>query len=147
MGKISVTIILVLALLGAATSCSRAGDENSQNRVIEITERMFIGQVNEIYINRQGYLGKTVKIEGIFVQSEYEGNWYYFVGRNGPGCCGTDGFVGFEVSWNRNREYPAHDSWVEATGIMKEDNQGNYLYLDLVSLTVLEKRGREQVFQ
>ena len=148
MGKNSIIIIASLALLVLAAGCSRKGNEGTQNRVIEITERMFISQVNDVYINRRDYLGKTIKLEGIFFISQNEENRYYFTGRNGPGCCGNDGFVGFEVLWDRNRErYPEHDSWVEAVGIVKEGTQGNNLYLDLASLTVLEKRGREQVFQ
>ncbi|MCL2043725.1 MAG: hypothetical protein FWG89_06265 [Treponema sp.] len=148
MGKFFVTVIIIPVLLVLTAGCTRAENEGSQNRVIEITERMFIGQVNNIYINRADYLGKTIKIEGIFIQSEHEGNLLNFVGRNGPNCCGDDGFIGFEVSWDRNREhYPEHDSWVEASGILKEDYQNNYIYLELISLTVLERRGREQVFQ
>ena len=147
MGKISGTIIMIMAFAGLAASCTRAGNESSQNGIVEIRERMFISQVNDVYINRQSYLGRTIKIEGIFIRSENNGSWHNFVGRNGPGCCGNDGFVGFEVSWDRTQTYPEHDSWVEAVGIVKDDNQGNYLYLDLVSLNVQEKRGRDQVFQ
>ena len=149
MGKFSWAIIVVLTLLILTAGCDKSEKEGSQNRVIVISERMFISQVNDIYMNRQGYLGRTVKIEGIFVRSEQDGNWYNFVGRNGPNCCVNDqGFIGLEVSWDRNQEtYPEHNSWVEATGIVTEESPGSYVYLDLISLTELQRRGREQVFQ
>jgi len=76
---------------------------------------------------------------------------YCFVLRYGPGCCGYDGNVGFEVAWDNEKEkpYPGEDSWVEATGELKtyEEDFMEYLYLDLVSLNILDKRGQETVMQ
>jgi hypothetical protein len=56
------------------------------------------------------------------------------------------------VKWDKNRAkpYPAAESWVEVTGILKtyeEDGYYQFLYLDLSSLDVLSKRGAETVFQ
>jgi hypothetical protein len=54
--------------------------------------------------------------------------------------------------WDKTsaKPYPAEDSWVEATGVLKlhsEDSNSQYLYLDLASLNILDKRGMEFVFQ
>ena len=113
--------------------------------IIEIGERLFIGQVNEIYLNANNYLGKTIKLEGIFIQEHWEGADYYFVIRNGPGCCGDDGVVGFQVAWAANQPYPEVQSWVEAIGVLESRriNDRSYLYLNLSSLTVLDRRGQE----
>ena len=127
---------------------------NNSGETIEITEKLFISQVNDVYLNTNDYLGKTIKLEGIFKEEQW-GNplkSYYFVIRYGPGCCGNDGNVGFEVAWAQDREqqYPAAGSWVEAAGALKtykEDGYGNLLYLDLSSLNVLSKRGAETVSQ
>jgi uncharacterized membrane protein YcgQ (UPF0703/DUF1980 family) len=120
--------------------------------VVEIKEKMFIAQVNDVYLNADDYMGKTIKLEGIFKQDEGYDKSYFFVIRYGPGCCGFDGTAGFEVVWANEKagHYPAVDSWVEAAGVLKsykEDEYMQYLYLDLASLNVLSKRGAETVLQ
>jgi uncharacterized membrane protein YcgQ (UPF0703/DUF1980 family) len=115
--------------------------------VIEIKEKMFIGQTNDIYLNHDDYLGKTIKLEGIFKQESP----YYYVLRYGPGCCGYDGSAGFEVLWDNtiNRNYPNDNDWVEAVGILKsfDGDENNGIYIALSQLTVLQKRGAELVRQ
>jgi putative membrane protein len=139
-------IITMLAVLLCITSCSK----NEKTDVIEIGEKMFIAQVNDIYLNADDYLGKKIKLEGVFKKSTGEES-YYFVLRYGPGCCGNDGLVGFEVAWAKEKAkpYPADDSWVEAEGVLKSyEEQGYQLsYIDLISLNVLAKRGSETVTQ
>jgi uncharacterized membrane protein YcgQ (UPF0703/DUF1980 family) len=141
-------IIPALVILLCVTSCKKR--ENTD--IVEIGEKMFIAQVNDIYLNADDYLGKKIKLEGIFKQSTGE-EPYCFVIRYGPGgCCGMDANVGFEVAWAKEnaKPYPVVDSWVEATGVLKtyeEDGYANYLYLDLSSLNVLSRRGAETVKQ
>jgi uncharacterized membrane protein YcgQ (UPF0703/DUF1980 family) len=123
----------------------------TNKEIIEIKEKMFIAQTNDVYLNAEDYLGKTIKLEGLFKQDDGYGKTYSFVIRYGPGCCGYDGTAGFEVAWTneKNRKYPAVDSWVEATGVLKtyQEDSMQYLYLDLASLNVLSKRGAETVLQ
>jgi uncharacterized membrane protein YcgQ (UPF0703/DUF1980 family) len=124
----------------------------SKKDVIEIKDKLFISQVNYVYVNPEDYLGKTIKLEGIFKEERGNDKSYCFVLRYGPGCCGYDGNVGFEVAWDKEKgkPYPVEDSWVEATGELKtyeEDGYSQYLYLDLISLNVLNKRGTETVMQ
>jgi len=160
MGKKSAGKNLFFAVLMVVTAsffilgCSGAKKtEASDNNIIEIKEKMFISQVNDVYINTDDYLGKTIKLEGLFKQEDSdEGVSYHFVLRYGPGCCGYDGNVGFEVKWDENntQPYPKEDSWVESTGVLKyyaENGYDQYLYLDLISLNVLNKRGAETVLQ
>jgi len=141
--------ILNLILL-FATGCTKT---NNNNNVVEIKEKMFISQVNDVYLNKEDYFGKTIKLEGIFMmeQSTAREEPYCFVLRYGPGCCGTDGNVGFEIAWaeNRKKTYPEKNAWVEATGVLKtyEEDDYEYLYLDLSSLNVLKTRGEEIVTQ
>ena len=124
----------------------------SKKGVIEIKEKMFISQVNDVYLNKDDYLGKTIKLEGLFKMDQGYDKTYCFVLRYGPGCCGNDGNVGFEVAWDKEKEkpYPGEDAWVEATGELKtyeEDGELEFLYLDLISLKVMDKRGQETVLQ
>jgi zinc transport system permease protein len=124
--------------------------------LIEIREKMFIAQTNDVYLNAEDYLGKTIKLEGLFKSEQYmdnggPGNVYCFVLRYGPGCCGNDGNAGFEVAWDDDPEstYPKQDDWVEAVGTLKTYTEDGYpyLYLALSSLTVLDERGAEFVTQ
>ncbi len=139
-------IIPALAVLFCVTGCTK----KNASDVVEIGEKMFIAQINDIYLNANDYYGKTIKLEGVFKKSTGE-EPYYFVLRYGPGCCGNDGLVGFEVSWDKEnaQPYPDDNSWVEAQGVLKSyDFKGYQLsYIDLSSLNVLAKRGSETVTQ
>ncbi|MDR2768886.1 MAG: metal ABC transporter permease, partial [Treponema sp.] len=76
--------------------------------VVEIKEKMFIAQTNDIYLNAEDYLGKTIRLEGLFKTDSYDdlSKTYCFVMRYGPGCCGNDGSAGFEVAWPEEAKRP-----------------------------------------
>jgi hypothetical protein len=121
-------------------------------KILEIKEKMFIAQTNDVYLNQEDYLGRTIKLEGLFKREQYAGSPfdYCFVLRYGPGCCGSDGNAGFEVAWDAEAApYPAIDDWVEAVGTLKtyEEDGYPYLYIALSSLRVLDRRGAEFVTQ
>jgi hypothetical protein len=129
--------------VAASMSSAKAGD------IIDIGEKMFATQINEIYLNAEDYLGKTLRYQGMFQNQLWAdtGVVYCYVVRNGPGCCGTDSNPGFEVLWDS--DYPKMDDWVEATGVLeayKEDGF-DYLRLRLSSLEVMDTRGAETVYQ
>lgn len=117
--------------------------------VIEIKEKMFVAQTNDIYFNADDYIGKTIKYEGIFdiYVAPANGQSYYSVIRYGPGCCGVDANAGFEVIWDG--EYPKQNDWVEAVGVLEKYDEGDvkFLRLALTSLKVLPTRGSEYVSQ
>jgi uncharacterized membrane protein YcgQ (UPF0703/DUF1980 family) len=141
----------------AVQASSPADDEDiyeqvlaaAEGDVVEIREKMFVAQSNDIYFNADNYLGKTIKYEGLFnvYEDPETGNTYYSVIRYGPGCCGVDANAGFEVRWDGG--YPLQDEWVEAVGVLEEYKEGlnSYLRLNLTSLNVLEVRGAEYVSQ
>jgi uncharacterized membrane protein YcgQ (UPF0703/DUF1980 family) len=120
--------------------------------LLEIKEKMFIAQTNDVYLNPEDYLGKTIKLEGIFQTQSYSSTEppYYFVIRYGPGCCGNDGNAGFEVMWEQEDAiYPAENDWVEVIGVLGAYEEDGYPYIciNLSSLKVLETRGQEFVTQ
>ncbi|MCL1803939.1 MAG: hypothetical protein FWG30_09985 [Eubacteriaceae bacterium] len=144
MKKILIAAAAVLLLI---TGCK--GSDKDEGGVVEISERLFVTQINDIYTNTSDYLGKTIQYEGIFAeyQDESNGNTYYSVIRYGPGCCGTDMNPGFEVKWDK--EYPEAGDWVEAVGTLEKYNEGahTYIRISLLSLKKLETRGQENVSQ
>ncbi|PAB56498.1 TIGR03943 family putative permease subunit [Anaeromicrobium sediminis] len=121
----------------------------SADSVVEIKEKMFLAQVNDIYLNADEYIGKTIQYEGyLFIyDSEDLTQPKYFVIRNGPGCCGNDGTIGFEVTWEG--QFPEANEWLEVRGVLEsyEENGNNYLRIVLESLEVLEVRGKETIYQ
>ena len=153
MRKMALLTMLCLALL---TGCGRTEAAPAEAALVtaapvdvEIKEKMFLTQINDMYVNSEEYLGKTIRYEGIFQVYQFgEGvEPYYGVIRRSPGCCGNDGTAGFEVRWDK--EYPQENDWVEAVGVLEEylEDDFPYLRLALTSLTVLPTRGLEFVSQ
>lgn len=70
---------------------------NSDKDTIVIGEKLFLTQINDIYNNFQRYDGKTVVVEGMLGNyTEWDKSLQNaVVFRNGPGCCGNDGWGGF----------------------------------------------------
>jgi uncharacterized membrane protein YcgQ (UPF0703/DUF1980 family) len=121
--------------------------------LVEIKENLFIAQLNDVYLNQDDYLGKTIKYEGMFKRYSWDetGMTYYLVYRNSPGCCGADGQAGFEVIWpeGSDKAYPAETDWCEVIGTLEtyDESGENYLHVVLKSLTALDNRGAEYVSQ
>jgi uncharacterized membrane protein YcgQ (UPF0703/DUF1980 family) len=139
--------------LGSVEETARFENADSQKAAIEIKEKMFIAQTNDVYLNQDDYLGKTIKLQVLFKAAEYGDRSAYFVLRYGPGCCGSDGQAGFEVMWDNATAsagpYPQVDDWVEAVGTLKSyvEDDFPYLYIALSSLNILPTRGSEVVTQ
>ncbi len=130
-----------------------AADQTDTLGIIEIREKLFIASVNDVYLNADYYLGKTIRLEGIFETSEVDTSEgrkiFHYVIRRGPGCCWNDTKAGFEVIWDKN-EYPLHGAWVRATGVVEEYFGGRsktilFLRIRLTALETLDVRGAEYV--
>ena len=168
-------IILLITLIALLTGCGEAAvtleneeraivtpsevpveeevAEESTGEEVEIGEKMFMTQINDIFYNLEDYLGQTIKYEGIFDMYEYPDGTpdglqkYYSVIRYGPGCCGNDSKVGFEVVWDK--EYPEQNDWVEVVGVLTKSEEEGYprVQLEATKLTVLPTRGEEIITQ
>jgi uncharacterized membrane protein YcgQ (UPF0703/DUF1980 family) len=116
--------------------------------VIVIREKLFIQQCNDVYLNPNDYLGRTVRLEGIYgeLPGEKNGEILSYVYRIGPGCCGYDGVAGFRVFYDGESK-PGQGAWVEATGTVEllPPSAEDVVALRLSQLKVLEKRGAEYV--
>ena len=145
-------ILLCISLLFLA-SCGVEKGENKEPigenglPTVEVVEELFVTQINDIYINTDDYMNKNIKLQGFYLISEYNGNYYDNVVRNGPGCCTTDSLAGFEFYWDG--QLPEENDWIEVVGTLEwitdEDDGVEYLRLNLSSLTVMEERGLETV--
>ncbi len=118
--------------------------------IMEIREKMFIAQIEDIYYNIEDFKDKYIKIEGMYsVVEPEEGDIgkVHFVYRNAPGCCGNDGWAGFML--NYDGEYPNTNDWIQVVGTPEIVKNGVYedLYLNVISIEVMEERGAEFVNQ
>lgn len=172
--KMKVVILAVLCT-GVITGCGKSGSGGDQptsdsrsesvesaaaeaavsvmdtdSDTLEISEKMFLTQINDIYNNFDLYKDKTVIVEGIYEEfvSGDETETVPVVFRYGPGCCGNDGWGGFLLHYDG--EFPPVDSWVRVTGTPElVTSEAGYtdLYLIVGSLVVKEERGEEYVLQ
>jgi len=125
--------------------------------VIDIRENMFLTQMNDLGLNYRTYIGKTLRLQGMFKQLHWNDQDTYYVYRRTPGCCGDDGEIAIELSWDQNYmgrnvsgenyTYPVMNDWVEVQGELKSYIRSGYvfLYVALSELNILEERGAEFV--
>jgi uncharacterized membrane protein YcgQ (UPF0703/DUF1980 family) len=129
-------------------SNSSTSQPKKDAKVTEIKEKMFIQQCDDIYTNPDEYEDKVIKLEGIY--EEYKdtssGKTYHIIYRKTPGCCGSDGQIGFQFSYNG--KMPKPNDWIKVVGTIKaiKDTDGNKdIILHLSELQVSDKRGTELV--
>ena len=133
-----VIVSLIFPMFAAASAEGRTA--------VQISERMFATHVNHINLNPFDYDGRTIRLEGIFVNYNAALGFaepLYVVYRNfSDGCCVMR--IGFEVKWPEGaaRPAPADYSWVEAIGVIR---MRGFIYIELTSLTVLSRRGADVV--
>jgi uncharacterized membrane protein YcgQ (UPF0703/DUF1980 family) len=136
-----------------ASTAAGGQPSDRSGEVVEIPEKLFLAQLNDICLNPDDYMGKTIKYQGMltfYYWDETDKN-YYLVYRQSPGCCGADGQAGFEVIWPEgvDKGYPNENDWCEVVGTLESyvEFGQTYLRIRLESLTVLQERGLEFVSQ
>lgn len=132
----------------AASPDTSAQLQKDEDDVFVIREKMFITQINDIYLNPDEYKDKTIRLEGIFdAYEDPEDSKYnkYYVIRYGPGCCGNDGVAGFQILFNGDKPKP--NDWIEVTGELQMvvEDGSEYVALKVNDLKVLTERGAEYV--
>jgi len=140
-------IALFMTILLMLTACS--GDDG--DGIIEIPERFFVTQTTEILGNPNRYLGRTIRLEGMFFTRIWPGTGeeLHFVLRQTPGCCSPADPIGFELRLENTDPLP-DNTWVEVTGVLElyvDVWQQNMLRLEVISLTAMTERGAEFVTQ
>lgn len=124
-------------------------DEDSKDGIINISDGIFLALVNDIYVNKDEYLGKKVRISGQNVRFEDKdtGEVIYAILREGPGCCYNDSVIGFE--YITDGKYPEKDKWYEMIGevIVDKYKSGKVVKLKLIEIKEVEPKGKLIHFQ
>jgi uncharacterized membrane protein YcgQ (UPF0703/DUF1980 family) len=134
----------------AAASIIPTMDANSSGDIVEITEKLFIAQCNDIYLNPNEYIGKTIRIEGMYDEyTDEAGITHRGVIRNGPGCCGNDGVAGFQFSCKDIPICKPND-WISVEGIIMPftyEDSFETIIIEEANIIVKTERGAEYVTQ
>lgn len=140
------TVIMVFSLVSCGNKAETKDD--TKDDTIQITEKMYLTWINEIYTNPDKYMGKTVDIEGMFAAEAFDGKTFNYVYRVGPGCCGNDGSMcGFEFT--TDQPLPKENDWISVKGTLDryQENGVDYLTLSGCTFEVLEERGKKTITQ
>lgn len=115
---------------------------------IVIGDNYFDTQLTDIYNNFKEYKGKTIEVEGFYL----ENTPYTFVGRYAenslcPYC--PQGYSYFEYEWHGDQElhFTNEEEWLKIVGTLKSniDNGEEYFYIDVATLEVMNERGVDTV--
>ena len=154
--KFKAVVLLCIVLTALSFTGCKKDSETDKKKVQEgkkdkvvVVEKFFHSQIMEIYTNEKPYLGKEIELEGMLKKP---GKGLYAVLRNGPGCCGNDSVLGFEIKTKDKKmlkilKSGKKDAWIKASGILKKykEDGKELLYLELKEAKILKTRGKETV--
>ncbi|WP_286945517.1 hypothetical protein [Acetobacterium sp. UBA5834] len=136
-------LLMLMIVASLLTGCAT----DKATEVVEISERMFITQCNDVYINTDEYMNKTIVLEGMYYEyTDPKTNQVHtYVIRNGPGCCANDGIVGFEILFEGDKPVP--NDWIRVTGKVEklDNNELETIVLRLDQIEIKAERGQETV--
>jgi len=116
--------------------------------VCYLKDRLFIQQINDIYLNPNSYRDKTIQIEGFFGTYVDENKIQrYTVFRKTAGCCGDDGSAGFEFVYKKGKLNFKPNEWIFVEGVVKENlGKGlNDIYLEATSVVKKDKGDKKEL--
>lgn len=118
--------------------------KDSKDGIINITDEVFLPLVNDIYINKDEYVGKKIRLSGQNVKfhDQDTGEEIYAILREGPGCCYNDSVIGFEYITDKNDLIP--QKWYEVTAevIIDTENNSKIVKIKLIDKKEIEPRGK-----
>jgi len=138
-------ILLSLLLLSYTGCINKDKSQNNDNVSLKkinvdvdltiLSSTMVYAEVFNIMSKPDNYLGKTIKLNGLFYSSYYDENntmYYYVVITDATSCCPQ----GLEFIWNGERkypeDYPEERSKIEVTGIFSSYDEFGETYYHLL---------------
>ena len=141
-------LIILLFLFALYTGCTNDKSGNSANissnnaktdiDLTALSSTMVYAEVYNILSKPISYLGKNIKLNGLFYSTYYDVNkkmYYYVVIDDAASCC----LQGIEFVWNGEHKYPDENAKIEVSGIFSSYNESGetYYYLLVEDLRVL----------
>ncbi len=113
---------------------------------IVVGDKFYATQINDWYSNFDQYEGKSVEIEGYYID-EYKP--YTFIGRYGPSCpyC-NGGYVSFEIYTQDDlSSFKSGEDWIKVKGILRqgEEPSGVFYYIEILTIDKMDQIGKDTV--
>jgi len=108
--------------------------------------------ITDIYYNPQNYLDKIIEIEGFYMTNS-DGTPYTFVGRYStntlcPTCPSGYSVMEYQLRESIDEKFVKEDTWLKVVGYLDEGYDeafGEYYYLDVINLEVMNEKGEMEV--
>ena len=121
--------------------------DNEKKSDIIVGDNYYDTTIADINTNFSEYEGKTIEIEGLYVENQ----GYTFVGRYStsnlcPNC--PAGYSYFEYEWHGDKDIELEDSesLIKVIGTLKAGNDGvDYYYIDCSSIEVMKEKGQDTI--
>ena len=102
-----------------------------------LSPSLVYGEVSNMIVNPDAYVGKSVRMMGTFSTSEYEGKRYYAcIIKDATACCAN----GIEFVWAGDHSYPADypavDTEITVIGNFDVYYEGETRYIQLIDSTL-----------
>ena len=136
--SVLVTLTAVLSV-GLAVNSAAPKENGSHQFYVAINEDQFADTVNGVFENFNSYMGKTVRVEGVFEYFGEETVYRAVLSRFGI-CCDPEGNLSLLVEWQDDNEYAEFGDRVEIAGTFDfiEKNGTLLKGIHLSSMRVLE---------
>ncbi len=119
---------------------------DAKNIDIVVGDDYYATQINDWFINPTAYAGKTVEIEGYYIDL----GDYKLVGRFGPTCpyC-MGGYVSFEFKGDQDlSKLKNKESWIKIQGILRQGHNtvfGPFQYIEAINVEKMPEVGKATV--
>lgn len=164
LGIILISICTIIIMTGCSekvSSKNTVGDKSEDSQeIIKIMENVYVDYINDIYLDSNKYLGKTIEIEGIFTKLKDEDNKnHLYVYRlidkiennhdnedsnhEDEKSNKVESMCGLEFDYKDN--LPKENDWIKVVGTLEEQD-GN-LIIKADSVKIVKDRGMEKVKQ
>lgn len=131
--KLLFTLLLVF-FSAVCIACEKKDDS-----IVVISEDTFLKQLNQIFLNKEKYIGREIEITGSFLKEEINDELLTGVFRETPGDCGNDGIAGFDLDCKKfaKEDLPNNDTWVRVVGTLSTNIRDDKEYL-IIKVNELE---------
>ncbi len=135
--------------LNDGTLYSKDGKQYKADMVI--SEKFYDTTINDIWTNPNSYLGKTIEIEGMYL----ENSPYTFVGRYStsnlcPNCPPGYSYFEYQLDGDLDLKLTDEKEWIKVIGTLEVGNDEStdftdFYYLKVLSLEVMNKSGNKTI--
>lgn len=121
------------------------------NSDVVIPDNYFDTTINDLYLNSGNYENKNIEVEGLY----FENLQYTFVGRYSesnlcPNCPTGYSFIEYQLDGKLDYKFTDEKEWIKVIGTLQKGNDEtsnyeDYYYLKVISLEIMNKKGKDTV--